>query len=55
MTDRDDLIYRFHAQAQTHVALAVMAAATPVAEMHIELALFSEERAQSFAELYGED
>ncbi|WP_375382538.1 hypothetical protein [uncultured Sphingomonas sp.] len=51
MTDCDDLIERFHVQAQTHVALAVIAETTPVVEMHIDLALFSEERARAFKEL----
>ncbi|WP_375383555.1 hypothetical protein [uncultured Sphingomonas sp.] len=51
MTNCDDLIDRFHAQAQAHVALAVIAETAPVAEMHIDLAEFSEERARAFEEL----
>ncbi len=52
MTDCDDLIDRFHAQAEAHVALAE---AAPVAEMHIDLALFSEERARAFEGLCDDD
>ncbi|MGI4732050.1 MAG: hypothetical protein ACRYFW_09905 [Janthinobacterium lividum] len=54
MTDCDDIIDRFHAQARIHVRLAVLAETPPVAAMHIDLAAFSNERAQAFEELCEE-
>ena len=55
MTDCDDMIDRFHAPAKAHVHLAVIAEAAPVAEMHIDLAEFSEGRARAFEELCDDD
>lgn len=46
MTDCTDLIDDLHAQARKYVRLATMADACPVAEMHIDLALFSERQAR---------
>jgi hypothetical protein len=51
MDECDDLIDRLHAQARTHVHLAVIAEAASVVEMHVDLAVFSEERARAFEEL----
>ena len=51
MTDCDDLIHDLHAKARNHVHLAVLAETAPVAEMHIDLAVFSEERAHVAEEL----
>ena len=51
MDDCTDLIDRLHAQARDHVHLATIAAAVPVAEMHIDLAVFSETQARVAEEL----
>lgn len=51
MTDCDELINELHAQSRDHAHLAVIADAVPVAEMHIDLALFSEEQARVAEEL----
>ena len=54
MSDPDDSIARLHSETRAHIHLAVIAEATPVAEMHIDLAQFSEERARAHQELDGE-
>lgn len=46
MIDCDDLIDQLHAEAKSHVHLATIAEAVPVAAMHMDLALFSERQAQ---------
>jgi hypothetical protein len=46
MIDCDDL-NDLRARARDHVHLAVIARATRVAEMHIDLAIFSEEQARA--------
>jgi hypothetical protein len=51
MTDCDDLIDQLHAQARDQAHLAVIAKAASVAEMHIDLALLSEEQARVAEEL----
>lgn len=45
MVDCDDL-EQLRARARDHVHLAVIAESLPVAEMHIDLAIFSEEQAR---------
>ncbi len=55
MTDCDDITAHFEAEVRKHVHLAVIAEAVPVAEMHIDLAQFSEERARAFEELCEEE
>ncbi len=47
MIDCDELIPALHVQTQTQVQLALLADATEVAAMHIDLARFSEERARA--------
>lgn len=54
MSECDELIEHLHARARDHAHLAVIAVATPVAEMHIDLAIFSEEQART-AERLCED
>ena len=51
MIDCDDMIEDLHAKARDHVHLAMLAEASPVAEMHIDLALFSETQARIAKEL----
>ena len=55
MTECDKLIDRFHAQASCQIHLAVIAEAMPVAEMHIDLALFRKKQAQVAEELCKDD
>ena len=54
MIDCDELIETLSAQARDHVHLALIAEAPPVAEMHLDLALFSEAQAR-VAEDFCED
>lgn len=51
MTECDELIDRFHAQASGQIHLAVIAEATPVAEMHIDLAFFIKKQAEAVEKL----
>lgn len=51
MSECDELIEHLHAQACDHAHLAVIARAAPVAEMHIDLAIFSEEQARAAEQL----
>lgn len=46
MIDCDGLIEQLHAEAKSHVHLATIAEVVPVAEMHLDLALFSARQAQ---------
>lgn len=46
MIDCDELIETLDAQARDHVLLALIAEAPPVAEMHLDVALFSEAQAR---------
>lgn len=45
MTDCHELIEKLHDKACTHVELALVASAMPVAEMLLELAAFSKKQA----------
>lgn len=47
MIDCDELLDQLHAQTRTQVHLALLAHATPVAEMHLDLALYSGEQARA--------
>lgn len=49
--DCDELVNTLHGQARDHVQLALIAAAAPVAEMHLDLALFSAGQARVAEEL----
>lgn len=51
MTECDELIEHFHAQATGQIHLAVIAETRPVAEMYIDVALFREKQAQTVDEL----
>ncbi|WP_267381092.1 MULTISPECIES: hypothetical protein [unclassified Sphingomonas] len=51
MTNCDELIDDLHASVRTHVHLAAIAEAAPVAEMHIDLALFNEMQARVAEEI----
>lgn len=55
MTECDQLIDQFHAEAGDHVQLAMIARTPSVAEMHIDLALFNEEQARIAEELCEDD
>lgn len=51
MIDCDELIETLDAQARDHVQLALLAEAPPVAEMHLDLAFFSEAQVRVAEEL----
>lgn len=55
MENCEELVSAFHQEAVDQIHLAVLAAATPVAEMHIELAMFSERQSQIVDELCEDD
>jgi len=51
MMDCDDLVETLQAQAREQVHLALLAAAAPVAAMHLDLAFFSGNQARVADEL----
>ena len=55
MIDCDELLDRLHAQPRTQVHLALLAQATPVAEMHLDLALHSGEQTRTAEEFCDDD
>lgn len=47
----DELIEALHGRVRDHVHLALIADAAPVAEMHLDLAFFSQDQARVAEEL----